>query len=64
MLPAVGGFAWETSYQVWWQASKEIGSDCDFQTFANKTVEVCKRMLANETQKLVDAWAAVGITVA
>lgn len=59
---SVGGKAWENSYQVWWQLRKEIKSDCDFQTFADKSVEICKRLLPNEVQKLVDAWQAVGIS--
>jgi Zn-dependent metalloprotease len=61
---AVGGNAWENSYKVWFQLRHEIPSDCDFQTFADKSVEICKRMLPNDVQKLKDAWNAVGITVA
>jgi Zn-dependent metalloprotease len=59
---AVGGNAWENSYQVWWQLRKEISAECDFQTFADKSVEICKRMRPDDTQKLIDAWQAVGIT--
>ncbi|MGH9548982.1 MAG: M4 family metallopeptidase [Terriglobales bacterium] len=61
---AVGGNSWDSSYQVWLQTRKEIPSDCEFQGFADKTVEVCKRMRPQDVQKLKDAWNAVGITVA
>ncbi|HEY9775733.1 MAG TPA: M4 family metallopeptidase [Planktothrix sp.] len=61
---AVGGNSWESSYLVWKQIRHEIQSDCDFQTFADKSVDICKRVLPKEVQKLKDAWAAVGIKVA
>lgn len=58
---AAGGNAWETTYPIWWEVRKAITSECDFQTFANKTVEVCKTLRPNLVGKLVQAWADVGI---
>jgi Zn-dependent metalloprotease len=58
---AVGGNAWDTSYQVWLKTRRTITSECDFQTFADTTLSVCKQMRPQDVQKLIDAWKSVGI---
>jgi Zn-dependent metalloprotease len=58
---AIGGNVWDSAYQVWWKTRRSINSECDFQTFANTTLSVCKQMRPQDTQKLIDAWKSVGI---
>lgn len=62
---AVGGKAWKVAGHIWYEVATggHIDSDCDFQTFAEKTVEVCAKQAPKEVDKLKAAWAAVGITV-
>jgi Zn-dependent metalloprotease len=61
---AVGGFSWEKALPVWFLTATTAGrikSDCDFQTFANATLVTCREKFPEIVDKLVAAWAKVGI---
>ncbi len=62
---AVGGKAWKVPGHVWYEVvtSGNLPKDCDFQTFANATLQACIRQSPQDVPKLVKAWAAVGIKV-
>lgn len=48
--------------KVWMQALQEILSDLTVQTFANKSVMVCHRILPEQVTHLKQAWLGIGIT--
>jgi len=59
----VGGFAWDKSAQVWFAARAEAGSNPCFASFAFHTIHACSALgFSSETDKLVAAWKAVGVT--
>jgi Zn-dependent metalloprotease len=63
---AVGGNSWECPALIWYETNcgdGHIQSDCDFHTFAQKTVDNCTKMFPQHVSKLKDAWNAVGVTV-
>jgi Zn-dependent metalloprotease len=60
---AVGGFAWDKAAQVWFAARAEAGNNPSFGSFAFHTVNACSSLgFSSETDKLVAAWQAVGVT--
>lgn len=62
---AVGGNSWEKALPVWFATvvtPGRIKSDCDFQAFANATLVSCREKFPEIVDKLVAAWAKVGIT--
>lgn len=61
-----GGSAWEKIGPVWYQTltGGKLSSSAQFQDFADLTVSVAGTLYdSNTQQKVVDAWAGVGITV-
>lgn len=61
---AIGGFAWETAGQVWYEALKRTKKDTDFESFANTTFSIAGENYDTATQQsLQEAWAQVGIKV-
>jgi Zn-dependent metalloprotease len=61
---AIGGFAWETAGQVWYEALQRSKKDTNFEQFANLTFSVAGENVDAATQQAVQsAWAEVGIMV-
>lgn len=60
---AIGGYAWEKAGKIWFATRNQVKSDCNFQQFANKSVEVAKVSFPETVAQLKDAWGQVGITV-
>jgi Zn-dependent metalloprotease len=61
---AIGGFAWETAGQVWYEALQRSKRDTNFDAFANTTYLVAGEDFDTPTQRAVQAaWAEVGIRV-
>ena len=66
---AVGGNAWETPGQIWYDVltGPAIRPDCDFATFAQLTVEAASTRFgasSTEAAAVVQAWQTVGVTPA
>lgn len=62
---AVGGKAWEKPFDIWYATNcgdGHVGSNCDFQTWADKTMENCRKLHPSLEAALKDAWKQVGIT--
>lgn len=60
----IGGYAWETAGQVWYEALQRSKKDTNFESFANTTFSVAGESFDTATQQAVQsAWAAVGIRV-
>jgi Zn-dependent metalloprotease len=61
---AIGGYAWETAGQVWYEALERSKKDANFESFANTTFSVAGESFDAATQQAVQqAWARVGIKV-
>jgi hypothetical protein len=64
---ALGGNAWETAGQVWYDTiTGEISADCDFATFAGLTVAAAAARYgegSREAEAVAAAWAGVGVAV-
>lgn len=61
---ALGGNAWETAGQVWYESLQRSKRDTNFEAFANMTWSVAGADFDTPTQRAVqDAWAEVGIRV-
>ncbi|MET0981175.1 MAG: M4 family metallopeptidase, partial [Telluria sp.] len=61
---AVGGNAWETPGQIWYEALQRSKKDTNFDGFANITFAIAGENFDTETQQMLQAaWAAVGIKV-
>lgn len=63
---AVGGFAWEKPFAVWYATNcgeGHVGSNATFQEFAAKTVANCQKLCPEHVPALKKAWAVVGINV-
>lgn len=63
---SLGGYAWKSAAgKVWNEANtgaRHVKSDCDFATFAQTTVDICRTDYdAETTDKLIAAWQVVGI---
>jgi len=60
---AIGGFAWETSGKVWFNAMTKNGSkpNCDFATFANLTIKAAQEFGQDYEKAVNDAWKKVGV---
>lgn len=60
----IGGFAWETAGQVWYEALQRSKKDANFDSFANTTFSVAGEHFDMATQQaLQEAWDEVGIKV-
>jgi Zn-dependent metalloprotease len=62
---AFGGYAWEKAGQIWWKTlnSGQIPARCNFQQFADATVDSAKEEFGDEVAKIVrKAWTDVGVT--
>lgn len=59
---ALGGYAWDKAGQIWFHTFTKVPSNCQFQQFANRTVEVAKANFPDTVAALRDAWKQVGIT--
>jgi Zn-dependent metalloprotease len=60
----IGGPAWETAGQVWYEALQRCKKDTNFDAFANTTFSVAGENFDTATQQsLRAAWAEVGIKV-
>lgn len=62
---AFGGYSWEKAGQIWWKAmnSGQIPARCNFQQFADVTVDCAKEEFDDEAAKVVrKAWTDVGVT--
>ena len=58
----VGGKAWETPGQIWWEAAKNVGSNPSFGQFAYHTIEAAKKLgKTDAVPKLEKAWESVGV---
>lgn len=61
---AVGGYAWETAGQIWYEALQRSKKDTNFDAFANITFAIAGENFDTETQQLLQAaWEGVGIKV-
>jgi Zn-dependent metalloprotease len=61
----IGGFAWETAGQIWYEALQRSKKDTNFEAFANTTFSVAGESFDTATQQAIQsAWAEVGIMVA
>jgi Zn-dependent metalloprotease len=61
---AVGGYAWETAGQIWYEALQRSKKDTNFDAFANITFAIAGENFDTETQQLLQAaWDGVGIKV-
>jgi Zn-dependent metalloprotease len=59
---ALGGYAWETAGQIWYEALQRSKKDTNFDAFANITFAIAGENFDTETQQLLQtAWAGVGI---
>jgi len=63
---SLGGYAWKSAAgKIWSEANcgkRHVKSDCDFHTFAQTTVDICRTDYdAATTDKLIAAWKGVGI---
>ena len=60
----VGGFAWETAGQIWYEALQRSKKDTNFDAFANTTYFIAGENFDTPTQKALQAaWDEVGIRV-
>lgn len=59
---ALGGYAWEKAGLIWFHAVTKVPSNCNFQQFADRTVDVAKVNFPETVAALRDAWSKVGIT--
>jgi len=59
----VGGYAWETSGRVWYNAMTKNGSipDCDFATFANLTMKAAQEFGKDYEKAVHNAWQKVKV---
>jgi Thermolysin metallopeptidase, alpha-helical domain/Thermolysin metallopeptidase, catalytic domain len=62
----IGGASWEVAGQVWYDAlvNGGLGSQTDFESFAQATVSAGSRLFANDpaiTEKIRAAWIEVGV---
>lgn len=63
---SVGGNAWEKPFDIWYATNcgeNRVGSNADFQAWANKTMENCRKLHAELADPLRAAWSHVGINV-
>lgn len=61
---AIGGCAWETAGQVWYEALQRSKKDTNFDTFANTTFAIAGENFDTRTQQAVqEAWTEVGVKV-
>lgn len=63
---ALGGNSWDRAGKIWYEVltGGKLSSTAQFQDFADLTVEVAGSKYDKDVQqKIVDAWAGVGITV-
>ncbi|MBK7841588.1 MAG: M4 family metallopeptidase [Candidatus Obscuribacter sp.] len=61
---AVGGNAWEIPLGVWYETNcgvGHVGPNCDFTTWAKKTIENANKMCPQHVASLKAAWTAVGV---
>jgi len=62
----VGGFAWEASGHIWYEALKASGTTTQFQSFADTTYWKASELYGTNSlpqQAVQDAWAQVGIRI-
>ena len=60
----LGGYAWETAGQIWYEALQRSKKDTNFDAFANITFAIAGENFDTETQQLLQsAWDGVGIKV-
>ncbi|KAH6883996.1 hypothetical protein B0T10DRAFT_580201 [Thelonectria olida] len=62
---AFGGYSWEKAGKIWWETMKsgKIAPKCQFQHFADITVETAEELFNKEAAKVVrKAWIDVGVT--
>lgn len=60
---AVGGYAWDKPGHIWYKAREIAGSNPDFASFADATIQAAKQLgYSGEVAKLQQAWAHVGVT--
>lgn len=60
---AVGGYAWDEPGHIWYEARKLAGSNPDFASFAQATIDAAKNLgYSNDIAKLQRAWQDVGVT--
>lgn len=61
---ALGGFAWDTAGQVWYETLQRCRRDTNFDSFANTSISVAGENYDTATQQALQAaWAEVGIRV-
>ncbi|KAH7066062.1 extracellular metalloprotease precursor [Paraphoma chrysanthemicola] len=61
---AIGGNSWDKAGKVWYKTmtSGKIPYTCDFETFANVTVEIAAKEFGGSVEKAIrDAWVKVGV---
>lgn len=64
---AVGGYAFERPFAIWYATNcgdDRVSANATFQEFADKTMKHCASIAPRQKNNLKDAWAEVGITVA
>lgn len=58
----MGGFAWEKSGKIWFDARKVAGDNPSFAQFAHHTIESAKKLnMPEAVPKLEKAWESVGV---
>ncbi len=63
---AVGGNAWERPFAIWYATNcgdNRVSSNADFNAFALKTLENCRKLDKELVDALRGAWAGVGVEV-
>lgn len=63
---AAGGYAWEAPFEVWSETAfgkNRVGSNAQFQDFADLSVSNCSSLQPKLVDQLVKAWDGVGIIV-
>lgn len=59
LIQAMG---FENAQKLWLHTVQELPAECNFQTFAKKSVGVCQRILPDQVANLKGAWLEIGIT--
>jgi hypothetical protein len=57
----VGGKSWEKVGLVWYKTNQSVRPDCNFQTWANTTVQIGSSISSVVADAIKTAWAGVGI---
>jgi Zn-dependent metalloprotease len=63
----IGGFAWESPGQIWYESLKASNQETDFQEFADRTHGIAGRLFgagSAEQDAVLDAWREVGVRIA